>query len=93
MLIVDKHNSHYTQRFLEYACEHRKHVLCYPSHSTHLYQDLYVIIFSVLKHCWSDAQDSYEWEHGQKVNKTNFLSVYAQVHVKVLSKENILAVF
>ena len=93
LLIVDGHNSHYRQGFLEYAREHKIHVLCYPSHSTHLYQGLDVVIFSVLKRCWSDARDSYEWEHGQTVSKSNFLSVYAQAHMKALSKENILAAF
>jgi hypothetical protein len=92
-LIVDGHNSHYTRGFLEYARENRIHVLCYPSHSTHLYQGLDVVIFSVLKRCWSDARDSFERKHGQKVTKTNFLSVYAQAHLKALTEENILAAF
>ena len=55
LLIVDGHNSHYMRGFLEYAREHKIHVLCYPSHLTHLYQGLDVVIFSVLKRCWSDA--------------------------------------
>ncbi|KAF5354762.1 hypothetical protein D9756_005505 [Leucocoprinus leucothites] len=49
LLLVDGHNSHYTYGFLSYAQEHKIDVLCYPSHSTHLYQGLDVVVFSVLK--------------------------------------------
>lgn len=49
LLIVDGHSSHYTLDFLEYAQGNNIVVLCYPSHSTHVYQGLDVVIFSVLK--------------------------------------------
>ncbi|KAJ3924805.1 MAG: hypothetical protein NXY57DRAFT_907756, partial [Lentinula lateritia] len=48
------------------------HVLCYPSHLTHIYQGLDVVIFSSLKCAWSDEYDQFEWNHG-KVTKTNFM--------------------
>jgi hypothetical protein len=54
VLLVDGHNSHYTYEFLEYARTHNIHVLCYPSHTTHIYQGLDVVIFSVLKKCWTE---------------------------------------
>ncbi len=50
LLLIDGHSSHYTLGFLEYAHEHCIEVLYYPSHSTHIYQGLDVVIFSVLKH-------------------------------------------
>jgi hypothetical protein len=93
LLLVDGHNSHYTRGFLEYARKHRIHILCYPSHSTHIYQGLDVVIFSVLKRRWTKARDEYEHQRGHKVDKTNFLSVYAQAHTQALSKENIIAAF
>ncbi|KAF8218535.1 hypothetical protein L208DRAFT_1350477 [Tricholoma matsutake] len=49
LFLVDGHNSHYTCAFLEYACKNQIVVLCYPSHSTHIYQGLDVVIFSILK--------------------------------------------
>ena len=49
LLLVDGHNSHYTHAFLKYAHTNRIVVLCYLSHSTHIYQGLDVMIFSVLK--------------------------------------------
>ncbi|KAF8158591.1 hypothetical protein B0H34DRAFT_709438 [Crassisporium funariophilum] len=36
-LVVDGHNLHYTQGFLEHARANRIRVLCYPLHSTHVY--------------------------------------------------------
>ena len=90
---MDGHNSHYTRGFLEYARNHRIYVLCYPSHSTHIYQGLDVVIFSVLKRRWTEARDDYERQRGHKVDKSNFLSVYAQAHMQALSKGNIIAAF
>ncbi|KIK76196.1 hypothetical protein PAXRUDRAFT_18381 [Paxillus rubicundulus Ve08.2h10] len=51
LLIVDGHNLHYTCAFLEYAWKNHIHVLCYPAHTTHVYQGLDVVVFAVLKHC------------------------------------------
>ena len=93
LLLVDGHNSHYTRGFLEYARGHSIHILCYPSHSTHIYQGLDVVIFSVLKQWWTESQDDYERQRGHKVDKANFLSVYARAHTQALSKKNIVAAF
>jgi hypothetical protein len=92
LLLVDGHNSHYTQSFLKHARECRIRVLCYPSHSTHLYQGLDVVIFSILKRSWTKFRDDFE-RNGAKVAKTNFLSVYAKAHLEALSKENIISAF
>lgn len=40
LLLVDGHNLHYTWGFLAYAQNNNIIVLCYPSHSTHIYQHL-----------------------------------------------------
>jgi hypothetical protein len=49
LLLVDSHNSHYTHGFLAYARTHQILMLCYPSHTTHVYQGLDIVVFSVLK--------------------------------------------
>ena len=59
----------------------------------HIYQGLDVVIFSVLKHQWMEAQLAFKARTQQKINKTTFLSVYAEAHSKALSKENILTAF
>ncbi|RDB27179.1 hypothetical protein Hypma_004386 [Hypsizygus marmoreus] len=93
LLLVDGHSSHYTREFLAYARENKIHVLCYPSHSTHLYQGLDVVIFGVMKTTWGRCRDEFELATGQFVDKSNFLGVYAAAHAKTLTKENILAAF
>jgi hypothetical protein len=93
LLLVDGHNSHYTRGFLEYARKNHITVLCYPSHSTHLYQGLDVVIFSVLKRSWSKFRDDYKRTTGKTVNKTNFLGVYAKAHLEAFTTENIKAAF
>lgn len=92
LLIVDGHSSHFTVGFLEYARKNKIEVLCYPSHSTHVYQGLDVVIFSSLKRAWSDERDKFE-RTGPTVSKMNFVRVYAKAHVRSFTKENILAAF
>ena len=92
LLVVDGHSSHFTMGFLDYARNHKIVVLCYPSHSTHVYQGLDVVIFSVLKRAWSDECDKFE-KSGPAVSKVNFLGVYAKAHVRAFTRENILSAF
>src|SRR5271154_231005 len=79
LLIVDGHSSHFTEGFLEYARNNKIEVLSYPSHSTHIYQGLDMVIFSSLKCAWSDKRDKFE-RTGPAVSKVNFLQVYARAH-------------
>lgn len=74
--------------FLEYAQENNIVVLCYSSHSTHIYQRLDVVIFSVLKRAWSDKWEKFEAQ-GSPVTKLNFMSVYAKAHVRTFTEHNI----
>ena len=92
LLVVDGHNSHYTG-FLEYAHTNKIHILCYPSHSMHIYQGLHVVMFPVLKHYWSDEWDKFERKTKTKVSKENFLYVYAAAHIHMFTPENIKAFF
>ena len=90
--LVDGHSSHYTLGFLEYAQNNNVVVLCYPSHSTRVYQELDVVIFSALKRAWSDEWDRFE-EQGPAVTKLNFLAIYAKAHTCTFTESNIWAAF
>ncbi|KAF5393164.1 hypothetical protein D9757_001173 [Collybiopsis confluens] len=92
LLLVDGHKSHYTLEFLQYARDHNIRVLCYPSHSTHIYQGLDVVVFSPLKRAWSDTRDQYE-RSGGRITKLTFLSVYAQAHLRAFTPANIKSAF
>lgn len=93
LLLVDGHNSHYTRGFLEYARTQRIHVLCYPSHTTHVYQGLDVVVFSVLKRAIGEERDMYERSTGEKMNKQNFLKIYGAAHLRVLTPALIKTAF
>ena len=79
-LLVDGHNSHYTIQFLTYAIEHEIAVLCYPSHCTHIYQGLDVVIFSPLKKYWQEERDREERENGRK-SQNQIFSQSTVVHI------------
>jgi hypothetical protein len=93
VLLVDGHNSHYTLGFLLFARTHRIHVLCYPAHGTHVYQGLDVVIFGPLKVFWTQEKDKWTREKRTKIDKTNFLRIYAAAHVRALTPSNIKAAF
>ncbi|KIK20325.1 hypothetical protein PISMIDRAFT_106027 [Pisolithus microcarpus 441] len=93
LLLVDGHNSHYTKEFLDYAKEHNIHVLCYPAHTTHIYQGLDVVIFSPLKKCWSEEQDQFKSSTGQRITKQTFISIYGKAHQKVLTPDLVHTAF
>ena len=57
LLLLDGHNSHYTLDFLQYARKENIIILCYPSHSTHVYQGLDVVVFAILKHLFIEERN------------------------------------
>ena len=77
LLLIDGHNSHYTQGFLEYAHMNKILVLCYPSHTTHILQGLDVVVFAILKRYLSEEQDKWEHETGEEISKMNFITIYS----------------
>jgi hypothetical protein len=93
LLLVDGHNSHYTVAFLLYAREHLIIVLCYIPHSTHIFQGLDVVIFSLLKKMIGEERDKWLRENGVAMDKNNFLEVYSKAHVRALTPANIKAAF
>ena len=93
LLLLDGHQSRLTLPFLLHAKENDIHVLCYPSHSTHIYQGLDVVIFSLLKKYFSEEMIKFESSTGTPVYKDNFLQVYSPAHICAFTKANIQAAF
>jgi hypothetical protein len=93
LLLVDGHNSHYTKEFLEYARDNNIHVLCYPAHTTHVYQGLEDVIFGLLKHYWTQERDQFESSNKWSITKANFVAIYTSAHQKALMPDNIRAAF
>jgi len=79
--------------FLEYAHKHCIHVACYPAHTTHIYQGLDVVVFAVLKRCWSEERDKWEREKGEGITKANFITIYGHAHLHALTPDLIRTAF
>ncbi|CAA7270386.1 unnamed protein product [Cyclocybe aegerita] len=93
VLYVDGHGSHVTRRFLMFCKAHKIHVLCYPAHTTHIYQGLDVVIFSPMKQRFGENRDKLFRETGQEISKENFLKVYGDTHLAILQPELIKKAF
>ena len=93
LLLVDGHCSHYTYEFLNYARAHDIHVLCYPSHATHVFQGLDVICFALLKHFFEEEHRKFESQGHGVVKKEHFLSVYSKAHVCAFTVDVVKSAF
>ena len=93
LLLLDGHNSHFTVEFLQLARLRNIVVLCYPAHSTHIYQGLDVVIFAVFKLLLSKERDKLLRETGRAITKSNFLSVITNAYVQALTPGNIKTAF
>ena len=93
VLYVDGHKSHITRGFLVYCQENKIHIPCYPAHGTHVYQGLDVVVFGPLKTEFGKRRDHLLRETGEAVSKENFLKVYGEAHLKVLTTELIRTAF
>ncbi|CAA7257504.1 unnamed protein product [Cyclocybe aegerita] len=93
VLYVDGHGSHVTHGFLMFCKAHKIHVLCYPAHTTHIYQGLDVVIFSPMKQRFGENRDKLFRETGQEISKENFLKVYGDTHLAILQPELIKKAF
>jgi len=89
LLIVDGHSSHYSCGFLESAHEHNIHFICYPLHTTHVFQALNVSLFGPLKAVIVQERDCYKREQHESILKKNFLKVLGAAVHRVLTEPNI----
>ncbi|KIL56474.1 hypothetical protein M378DRAFT_1034675 [Amanita muscaria Koide BX008] len=92
-LYVDGHDSHVTREFIEHCRTNKILVPSYPAHSTHVYQSLDVGIFGPLKQEYGKRRDQHLRETGEAITKENFLKIYGEAHLKVLTPDLIQAAF
>ena len=72
---------------------HDIYILCYPSHTTHVFQGLDVICFGLLKHIFDDERRKYEHQGYRSLKKEYFLNVYAVAHTCTLTEDVVKAAF
>jgi DDE superfamily endonuclease len=92
-LYADGHDSHLTHEFLEYCRNNNIIIPGYPPHGTHVYQCLDVVCFAPLKLAFGKKQDKHLQETGEAITKENFLKVYGEAHLKVLTSDLIKTAF
>ena len=52
-----------------------------------------MVVFSVVKHYWTVERDRWEREKGEKISKSNFLTVYGAAHLRALKPAVIRSAF
>lgn len=67
LLIVDGHSSHLSIEAIEFAKANSIHVLCLPSHTTHILQPLDIGVFKSFKSHFSKACTKYMADHPGRV--------------------------
>jgi hypothetical protein len=74
LLILDGHESHLNQDFMDYCLEHKILTLCMPPHSSHVLQLLDVVCFLPLKRKYSQRVRDLACRHVFHTNKEGFLA-------------------
>ena len=74
LLIQDGHSSHVSIELIELARENNVHLLCLPSHTSHILQPLDVGVFKSFKSNFSKACQKYLTERPGQVVTTNVIA-------------------
>lgn len=94
LLIIDGHSSHLSIEFIEFCLNQNIHLLCLPSHSTHLLQPLDVGLFSPLKNYYCNLLDLWTRTHPyQAFNKGDFFPLLMQARQQAFTEKNIRSAF
>ena len=94
LLIEDGHGSHITLEVIKLAQENDIHILCLPSHTSHLLQPLDVGVFHSFKHFFNKAcSDLLVSRPGSVVTTQDLASLVASAWVKALIPLNIMSGF
>lgn len=89
MLIVDSHESHYSDAFEEYCKEHNIVTLCMPAHSSHILQPLDVSCFSPLKRAYGQQIEDMIQAHIIHITKDDFFPAFCKAHSIAMTESNI----
>ena len=82
LLILNRHNSHFTSQFNLFCTEHKIIPICIPLHSSHFLQPLDVSCFLVLKHSYSHQIEQFMKCEIDFIDKSDFLILYNQACMK-----------
>ena len=74
LLILDGHSSHVTIEAIELARSNDVHMLCLPSHTTHILQPLDVGVFKPFKAAFSKASHQFIMQNPRRVITNDVLA-------------------
>jgi len=92
-LVLDSHGSHTTAEFDRYCAKNNIITLYMPLYSSYILQPLNVSCFAVLKKVYGQLVESYIRVGINYINKLNFLALYQQARVTILTQDNIKSSF
>ncbi|RPA71579.1 CENP-B protein, partial [Ascobolus immersus RN42] len=94
LIVLDGHDSHLTFRTMQFCYDHKIHVMCFPSHSTHLLQPMDVGVFSPLANFYK--QQVLQWSRTsmrQKMRVCDFFPLLHQAREKACTEKNLCSAF
>jgi hypothetical protein len=80
---MDRHGSHITAEFDQYAKQNLIIVLCMPLYSLHILQPLDISCFAVLKRLYRQAVKAQMRVGINHINKDDFLTLYQEIRLAV----------
>ncbi len=89
MLILDRHESHVSRQFLDYAQKHNIIVYTLPPHSTYLTQPLDVDLLGSLAHYYRQGLDKFFRIGNQGLEKENFEPLISQARQLAYMVKNV----
>ncbi len=94
LLIQDGHSSHITMETIELARSNEVHLLCLPSHSTHVLNPLDIGVFKSFKSYFSKASHKYIVSNPGRVITTDVIaSLVGEAWPQALTPVNIMSGF
>jgi hypothetical protein len=92
VMCIDGHESHVSLEIVEKALAHGVHLVCFPSHVTHILQPLDVGCFGPLKRRYHIAVNDWVHDHdGTRFNDSEFLKLFTQAWNHSMTPVNISA--
>ena len=86
LLTMDGHKSHISLEVAKLARENSIHLLCLPSHSSHLLQPLDVGVFSAVKAQWKKIVDEYFRRNTSGIQTSGYKNIEKTVFAELFSK-------
>ncbi len=85
LIIHDNYSTHLSIKTAKLAIQHQIHILCFPSHSTHLLQPLDIYTFKYVKTQWrSLLWDFNKSSQSKSLDKSDFVRLFSKLYDYVL---------